>query len=76
MSRGSKLCAKLREEIVSQFKDSVSQRKIKKNLGLSQSRVHNIVKRFRESGEISVRKDQGRKPLLKGHDHRALRRFA
>ena len=34
------------------------------NLGLSPSTVHNIVKRFRESGEISVRKGQGWKPLL------------
>ena len=35
--------------------------------------VHNIVKRFWESGEISVRKVQGRKPLLNACDHRALR---
>ena len=75
MGRGSPLCAKLRERIVSQFKDNVSQRKIAKNLGLSPSTVHNIVKRFRESGEISVRKGQGRKPLLNVHDHRALRQY-
>ena len=35
--------------------------------------VHNIVKRFRESGEISVSKGQGWKPLLNARDHRALR---
>ena len=75
MGHGSPLCAKLHERIVSQFKDNVSQRKIAKNLGLSPSTVHNIVKRFRESGEISVRKGQGRKPLLNARDHRALRRY-
>ena len=71
MSRGSALCAKLHEKIVSQFKDNVSQRKIPKNFGLLPSTVHNIVKRFRESGEISVRKGQGWKPLLNARDHRA-----
>ena len=75
MGCGSPLCAKLCERIVSQFKDNVSQRKIANNLGLSPSTVHNIVKRFRESGEISVRKGQGRKPLLNARDHRALRRY-
>lgn len=30
--------------------------------------VHNIIKRFRESGEISARKRQGRKPTLNAHD--------
>ena len=72
MGCGSPLCAKLRERIVSQFKDNASQRKIARNLGLSPSTVHNIVKRFRESGEISVRKGQGRTPLLNALDHRAL----
>ena len=56
MGRGSPLCAKLHERIVCQFKDNVSHSKIAKNFGLSPSTVHNIVKRFRESGEISVRK--------------------
>ena len=60
MGHGSPLCAKLCERIVSQFKDNVSQCKIAKNLGLSPSTVHNIVKIFRESGEILVRKGQGR----------------
>ena len=75
MGRGSPLCAKLLERIVRQFKDNVSQCKIAKNLGLSPFTVHNIVKRFRESGEILVRKGQGRKPLLNARDHRALRRY-
>ena len=45
------------------------------NLGLSPSTVHNIVKGFRESGEILVPKGQRRKPLLNVRDHRALRRY-
>ena len=36
--------------------------------------VHNIIKRFRETGEISVRKGQGRRPLLDAHGLQALRR--
>ncbi len=35
--------------------------------------MHNIIKRFRETGEISVRKGQGRKPLLDACGLRALR---
>ncbi len=36
--------------------------------------VTNIIKRFRETGEISVRKGQGRRPLLDARGLRALRR--
>ena len=71
----SPLCAKLRMKIVSQFKDNVSQCNIENNLGLSPSTVYNIVKRFRESGEISVHKGHGKKPLLNACDHQALRRY-
>ncbi|KAF0030331.1 hypothetical protein F2P81_017062 [Scophthalmus maximus] len=38
------------------------------------TRVHNIIKRFRESGEISARKRQGRTPTLSYGDLRSLRR--
>ena len=69
MGRGEIIC----KRIVSQFKDNVSQCKITKNLGLSPSTVHNIVKRFKESGKILVRKGPGWKPLLNACDHRALR---
>ncbi len=31
---------------------------------IASSTVHNIIKRFRETGEISVHKGQGRRPLL------------
>ncbi len=44
-----------------------------KGLQISSSTVHNIIKRFRESGEISVRKGQCRRPLLDACDLRALR---
>ena len=54
--------------------NNVSQGKIANNL--SPSTVHNIVKRFRESREILVRKGQGGKPLLIAHDHEALRRHS
>ncbi len=45
------------------FKNNVPQCKIAKALQISSSTVHNIIKRFRETGEISVRKGQGRRPL-------------
>ncbi len=46
------------------FKNNVPQCQIAKALQISSSTVHNIIKRFRETGEISVRKGQGRRPLL------------
>ncbi len=41
---------------------------------ISSSIVHNIIKRFRETGYISVCKGQGRRPLLDARGLRALRR--
>lgn len=73
MGHGSILCAKLCVRIVSQFKDNVSQCKVAENLGLSSSAVHNIMKRFRELGKISVHKAQGRTLPLSVCDHRVLR---
>ncbi len=35
--------------------------------------MHNIIKRFRETGEISVRKGQGRRPMLDARGLRGLR---
>ncbi|KAG2462527.1 TCB1 transposase, partial [Polypterus senegalus] len=52
----------------------VTQRKIAKTLHLSSSTVHNIIRRFRESGTISVLKGQGRKTILDARDLRALKR--
>ncbi len=56
------------------FKNNVPQHQIAKALKISSSTVYNIIKRFKETGEISVRKGQGRRPLLNAHGLRALRR--
>ncbi len=56
------------------FKNNVPQRQVAKALQISSSTVHNIIKIFRETGEISVRKGQGRRSLLDAHGLRALRR--
>ncbi len=65
---------KVRKMIVEYFKNNVPQRQIAKALQISSSTVHNIIKRVRETGEISVRKGQGRRPLLDARGLRALRR--
>ncbi len=58
--------------IVEYFKNNIPQCPIAKALQISSSTVPNIIKRFRETGEISVHKGQGRRPLL---DARGLRAF-
>ncbi len=45
-----------------------------RDLEISPSTVHNMIKRFKESGGISVCKGQGRKPKLNNRDLRSLRR--
>ncbi len=62
---------KVRKKIVEYFKNNVPQRQIAKALQIS-STVHNIIKRFRETGEISVRKGQGWRLLLDARGLRAL----
>jgi len=62
MGRGSPICERVRKKIVEHF-----------TLQISSSTVHNIIKRFRETGEISVRKGQRRRPLLDARGLRALR---
>ncbi len=74
MCRGSPICERVCKKIVEYFENNVPQRKIAKALQISSSTVHNIIKRFRETGEISVRKGQGWRPLLNAHGLRALRR--
>ncbi len=64
MGRGYPICERVRKKIVEYFKNNIPQRKISKALQISSSTVHNIIKRFRETGEISVRKGQCRRPLL------------
>ncbi len=74
MGRGSPVCQQIREKIIEMFKNNVPQRKIGRDLDISPSTVHNIIKRFKESGGISVRKGQGHKPKLNNRDLRSLRR--
>ncbi len=61
-------------KIMEYFKNNVPQRQIAKAFQISSSTVYNIIKRFRETGEIYVRKGQGLRPLLVAHGLRALRR--
>ncbi len=63
MGRGSPICERVRKKIVEYVK-----------LQRLSSTVHNIIKRFRETGEISVVKGQDQIPLLECCDLRALRR--
>jgi len=74
MVRGSPIPPLLRRKIVQQYQNGAAQHKIAKTFKLSSSTVHNIIKRFRESGTIAVRKGQGRKTLLDARDLRALKR--
>ncbi len=64
----------MRKKIVAYFKNNGPQRQIAKALQISSYTVHNIIKIFIETGEISVRKRQGRRPLLDARGLRALRR--
>ncbi len=73
MGRGSPICERVCKKIMEYFKNNVPQHQIAKALQISSSTVHNIIKRFRETGEISVRKGQGRRPLLDARGLRALR---
>ncbi len=74
MGRGSPICERVRKKIVEYFKNNVPQHQIAKALQISSSTVHNIIKRFRETGEICVCKGHGRRPLFDAHGLRALRR--
>ncbi len=72
MGRSSPICERVRKKIVEYFKNNISKCQIAKALQISSFTVNNI-KRFRETGEISVRKGQGRRPLLDACGLRALR---
>ncbi len=50
MGRGSPICERVRKKIVEYIKNNVPQRQIAKALQISSSTVHNIIKRFRETG--------------------------
>ncbi len=73
MGRDSPICERVHKNIVEYFTNNVPQRQIAKALQISSSTVHNIIKIFRETGEISVRKGQGQRPLLDARGLRTLR---
>src|SRR4029434_6811713 len=72
MGRGWPVCQQM--HIIEMFENNVSQRKIGRDLDILPSTVHKIIKRFKESGGISVRKGHGRKPKLNNRNLRSLRR--
>ncbi len=74
MGRGSPICEIVCKKIVEYFKNNVTQCQIAKALQISSSTVHNIIKQFRETGDISVHKGQGRRHLLDARGLQALRR--
>ncbi len=74
VGRGSPICERVHKKIVEYFKNNVPQRQIAKGLQIASSTEHNIIKIFRETGEISLHKGQGRRPLLDARGLRALRR--
>ncbi len=74
MGRGFPICERVCKKIVEYFKNNVPQHQIANALQISSSAVHNIIKRFRETGEITLRKGQGWRPLLDARGLRALRR--
>ncbi len=74
LGRASPICERLCKKIVGYLKNNDPQHQIAKALLISSSTVHNIIKRFRDTGEISVRKGQGRRPLLDPCGLQALRR--
>ncbi len=73
IGRGSPICERVCKKLVENFKNNIPQCQIAKALQISSSTVHNIIKRFRETGEISVHKGQGQRPLLDTRGLRALR---
>ncbi len=56
---GSPVCQQIREKLLEMFKNNVPQRKIGRDLDISPSTVHNIIKRVKESGGIQCVKDKG-----------------
>ncbi len=64
MGRGSPICERVHKKMWNTLKTIFLNVKLQKALQISSSTVHNIIKRFRETREISVRKGQGRRPLL------------
>ncbi len=75
MGRGSPICEWVCKKIVEYFKNNVTQGQIAKALQISSSTVNKLIKSFRETGEISVRKRQDRRPLLDARGLQFLRQY-
>ncbi len=73
MGRGSPICERVRKKLWNTLKTMFLNVKLQR-LCKSHHLQCNIIKRFRETGEISVHKGQGRRPLLDARGLRALRR--
>ncbi len=69
------ICERVHKKILENFKNNVPQHQIAKTLQILSSTVHNIIKWFKETGEISVRKGEGRRPLLDARGLRALKQY-
>ena len=63
MGWGSPLCEQLCEQIVLPFKSNIA-----RNWGISSSAVNDIIKKFRDPGEISACKRQGQRTTLTACD--------
>ena len=56
---GSPVFQPMREQIIEMFKNNVSQRKIGRDLEISPSTVHYIIKRFKELEDFQCLKGKG-----------------
>ncbi len=54
MGRGSPVCQQIREKIIEMFKKQCSSKKIGRDLDMSPSTVHNIIKDSRNLEEFSA----------------------
>ncbi len=73
MGRGSQFANKYVRKLLKCLKQCSSKKDRKRFGYFHLQQLHNIIKRFKESGGISVRKGQGRKPKLNNRDLRSLR---
>lgn len=71
---GSPIYQQMHLKILEQFKNNVPESKTGETLNISSFTLHDKIKRFSESGEISVLRGQAKKSELDASDLRALRR--
>lgn len=73
MVRGRALSHDMRNSIVTAHKNGVSGHKIVKNLNIPQGTVRNIIKQFKQEGNIQQKVKTGRRSKITERDERALR---